>query len=231
MGRIPLREDRPSRRGVKVTILLLAAILAQEAEATIEGLTLTQLRSVLESAHSTTRDRCAAIVLLGRLGSRAAPAVPDLVSELRHDRCDPAVTSTLKKIGQPAVPALLAALEDPDGRVALSSAMALDSIGLPAAGGLVRASKSRSEFVRVLVCWPLGGIGSRHPQAVPTLLALAKDAAPSVRRHAVVAFGRVREVSPSIIEQLRLAVHDPDPDVARAALESLARLSPRPVVE
>lgn len=100
----------------------------------------------------------------------------------------------LEVIGAPAVPALIAALKDPDGRTR----------GAAADG--------------------LGRIGAEARAAVPELLAALRDPEPAVRRQAALALGLVASKDAAVVPALADALKDSDLEVRRNAAFALGKL-------
>jgi transglutaminase-like putative cysteine protease len=79
----------------------------------------------------------------------------------------------LSRIGEPAVPALVSALSDPDPKVRLQAARALARIGPPARDAvpaLTRALDDTDLAVRANAARALGQIGPNASSAVPDLI-------------------------------------------------------------
>ncbi len=124
--------------------------------------------------------RFLAINALVKIGSGAVPA---LLNELKNSESNVVrvhVARALGKIGpvtNDVVPALIAALEDPDNYLRKTAAEALGEIG-PAAKdavpSLIAALKDPNVKVRREVVWALGKIGPSAKAAIPSLFAMLK---------------------------------------------------------
>ncbi len=129
--------------------------------------------------------RLKALRRLGRLGPRAAPAVPALASGLsdREPRIRKATADVLQQIGpaaHSAVPALVAALGDADRDVRTSAAYALVTTKpgpemLPALVAHLSAPPERRCLAMIYALESLGA------PAVPVLIGLLHDREQSVR--------------------------------------------------
>ena len=94
----------------------------------------------------------------------------------------------------PALPALVAALEDDDDSVRAWSAQAIGTIGAGAASAvpaLVRLLARVDEGSRISACLGLSGIGRPAREALPALRHALSDASPDVRRCAGHALARI----------------------------------------
>jgi HEAT repeat protein len=171
-------------------------------------------------------ERLAAIRALEVLGSNA-PVEPALRG-LRVT--DPQVASmaaaTLGRIGRPAVPGLIVALEDPNQGV---RSLALFSLGIigpeadQAAPTLVRQLSGSPTNSQPQILYVLGRIG---PPAVAPLLEAMKSPDPETRVAAASAFGPAGPMSSNVPPALVVASRDPVSQVRLAALETLGRVQP-----
>ena len=171
---------------------------------------------------------------LGRVGSAARSAVPELIGAAADPRPDVRWRAVwaLGRIGAQAsmaVPALRAALSDTELR--WRAAEALGEIGPPARMAepdLVPLLHDPSSSVRWRVAVALGAIGAR--EAEPALAAAASDRAENVRLAAVTSLVELH-AQPAIEERVLLgALRDPDRRVRQQAVRGLGRLdevSPR----
>jgi HEAT repeat protein len=84
--------------------------------------------------------RQAAVVALGHMGPTAAEAVPRLTPFLRERNADlrRETIATLGQIGEPATPALIQALQDPEPKLREAAAKWLYKIGTPEALAALR---------------------------------------------------------------------------------------------
>jgi HEAT repeat protein/lysophospholipase L1-like esterase len=199
--------DALGKIGPRVDSVELLAVLVREAACPGRGLAAEQL---------------------GRVGSAARQAVPDLIEAVSDARPDVRWRAVwaLGQIGPDAasaVPVLRTALGDADLRWRVAEA--LGEIGLPAAAAvpdLVPLLEDPSSNVRWRVATALGAIGARR--AAPSLAAAASDTAENVRLAAVSSLVELR-AEPSLVEPvLRVALHDADARVRRQAVRGVARL-------
>ena len=165
---------------------------------------------------------------LGRVGSAASPAVPDLIEAVSDARPDVRWRAVwaLGQIGPDAasaVPVLRTALADADLR--WRAAEALGEIGPPAAAAvpdLVPLLEDPSSNVRWRVATALGAIGARR--AAPSLAAAASDPAENVRLEAVSSLVELHADRSLVEPVLLVALHDPDTRVRRQAVRGVNRL-------
>ena len=147
--------------------------------------------------------RCVARAL-GRIGGTGAISalIRAFTDQNRSVRKD--AMSSMKRIGQPAVPALVKALRDNDALVRYSAARLLgrvrEATALPA---LIEALQDKNAPVRGVAARALGSIG--HPDAIPVLIEASKDEKPTVRAASAAALGMIRDPAavPALTEALK----------------------------
>ena len=170
---------------------------------------------------------------LGNMGERAAPATLFLIgilndyASLEWRSTSGSYSSTspgkeakeaLGKIGQPAVPALVAALKDEDSDVRRHAAWGLGEVKDPrAVEPLIAALKDKDSHVRGAAAWELGMI--KDPRAIEPLIAALKDKDSGGRGAAAWALGMIKD--PRAIEPLIAALKDEDSDVRNTAAWAL----------
>ena len=125
------------------------------------------------------------------------------------------------------VPALIAALADPDPYVNGEAADALGRIGAAGVPALVRALEDPQENVRWCAAIALGKVGPDARPAVPALVRALGDATANVRYGAAIALGAI---GPAAVrdarEALRESLHDADADVRGGAAWALGAIDP-----
>ena len=136
----------------------------------------------------------------------------------------------LAKIGPAAkssVPALIAALENPEGDSAHAIVFALGKIGPEAAqakSALVKRTSSGSS-VAILAAWALSQVAPKAPEvaavAVPTLVAGLSDDSPESRLVAAETLAGLKTVAKEAVPALEKAIKDKNPSVREAASEAL----------
>lgn len=155
-----------------------------------------------------------------------------LLTEARKDRSHASqdwrkAPWALSKIGVPALPALIAALDHPDPNVrlrAIRPIVAMGNVASDAAPALARRLKDEAPRVRQWSAAALGQIGPPAAGGVPGLIEALKDAEPSVRQAAAAALGAIGATD--AIEPLQGTAADPNLGVQRAARLALDRLQP-----
>jgi HEAT repeat protein len=190
----------------------------------------------LGDADARTRDR--AIRALGEIGPGAREAGPKLVPLLRDGDASVRISTaealgSIGKGGAPvpgSVPALAAALGDPDARVRWSATNALGELG-PAASAagpaLVAALRDADPKVRLGAAYALGEARATPPGAVPGLVGGLTASDPDTRGTMARALGQLRppskEAVPPLVETLR---RDGNEHVRLAACTALRDLAP-----
>ena len=135
-----------------------------------------------------------------------------------------------KRFGErpPAVPVLVAALNDRDPEVRAASAWALGARGAaaePAVPALTGALRDEQEAVRTAVAEALGALGPRARSAAPALFAALDDPRASVRAAAAQALARLEPTAESVPSLSRALAHT-DGYVRGFAAWSLGNLGP-----
>jgi HEAT repeat protein len=151
--------------------------------------------------------------------------VAELVEDLRSPDAaavDRAVRQ-LVEMGEPAVPALILALKDPEARVRSAAASALWGLGPKARNAvptLAEALADNDEGVRLGVVMALESVGRDAAAAVPALSRAVRDRDGNVRLWAAKALGKIgppaRAALPALTEAARY-------DSTRAAAEDAIR--------
>lgn len=154
-------------------------------------------------------------------------AIGPLLETLRAGP-DPAVRAftalTLAQSGRSeAVPALIAALADPEKVVRRAAACALAGIGPEAVPALIAALDRPSWVVRYRAAEALGGI--QDPRVIPALVVLLDDDRDHVRYMA--AKGLAAHPDPSAIDGLLSRLADENPFVRRMAAQALKEAAAR----
>jgi HEAT repeat protein len=130
-----------------------------------------------------------AIEAIAAMGVDAVPVLIDkFVTKSARERLT--ITNILKKIGGPAVPLLIEALNRPDGRIVQRVCGVLGDIGDTAAVGSLMAVASHSRWqVRDQAVGALGKIGDHQADGV--VMAALDDAIGEVRKAAAVSSGKL----------------------------------------
>jgi HEAT repeat protein len=159
------------------------------------------------------------------------PTIDDAVGpllEALREAPDPAVRAyaalTLAQCGRPAaVPALIAALADPDKVVRTAASRALSGIGPGAVPALIGVLGSPSWVQRYRGAEALGGI--RDPRVAPALVALLEDGKDHVRYMAAKGLGA--DPAPAAVDPLVRRLDDENPFVRRMAAQALRSAAAR----
>src|SRR4028118_1181240 len=130
--------------------------------------------------------------------SKANPEeIASLIEKLKtNDEMElDAAIKRLRKIGEPAIPALMEALQDKNLQVRRSAADLLRQIGPPAIPALVKALKDSDANVRSIAAYVLGKIGAEAKTALPQLVPLLTDSNAKVRDRKSGSAGMPRPIS------------------------------------
>jgi HEAT repeat protein len=180
--------------------------------------------------------RARAAMLVAYLGPKAKEAVPALAAALADE--DPAVRRevlfALAAIGADAASAAAAiqkSLADPETRNRATAAFALGRIGPSAAAAVPQLQAeltSHDPLVRVASAYGLVFVAPDNEaiarQALPVLMQGLQNPLAAARRGAAEALGRLGKQARGAEGALRMATHDPDESVRKAALEALEKI-------
>jgi HEAT repeat protein len=197
-------------------------------------------KTVVESLCGLLKDdnagvRHAAIESLGRMGPKAAPAVPQLVGILETDaaaRRDSA--EALGKIGpeaKAAAPALAGAMKDRDRQVRDAAFEALGYVDPEAAcAALIDALKAKDASARRDAAHTLGTVGPRTTGAgaktvVESLCSALKDDNAGVRHAGIESLGKMGPKAVSAVPQL-VVILETEAGAWHVAAEALGRIGP-----
>ena len=102
--------------------------------------------------------------------------------------------------------------------------LALRKIGEPAVPALAQMLSERNMEVRRRAIGTLLGMGPNAGAAVPAVVQALEDREPSIRRMAAHTLGQIGSVAGEVVPALAKALRDPDPPVRGAAATSLGNL-------
>lgn len=177
-------------------------------------------------AHADAAVRREAVGVLGwlkqadALPALARLAINDSDAEVRRSATGSLGLAGTGQVAQ-VLPALLAALGDPQWQVREEAATTLAKLRPPAAlPGLLQAMQDEHWQVRLRAARALGRL--QDAAALPALTEALAHPAGNLRKEAAIALGELGEVAG--VAPLRLAAQDPDPEVRKAARLALARL-------
>ncbi|MBN2371872.1 MAG: HEAT repeat domain-containing protein [Vicinamibacteria bacterium] len=156
-------------------------------------------------------------------------------------------TADLVKIGEPAVPAVLPLLSDPDPRIRRTAATTLwgmEAKGRGAVTQLADALSDEDASVRASVAMALSAIGPHAKSAVPALIRTLHDQDSNVRLWTVKALGAIGPAAEKALPALESLLKDEflgrataeavqkiKADSARESFGSSAAPSPSPLVD
>ncbi|MSP13936.1 MAG: hypothetical protein EXR62_13390, partial [Chloroflexi bacterium] len=172
--------------------------------------------------------RCRAALALGEIGDPQAVTTLVVMRFAREPEIQEAVVQALVRIGPPAVPGMIAALDDERAFGSDRLAEAFAMIGEPARAGLIAAlTSSTRRTVRTRAAMLLGEI--RDESTVQALVEALKDERWEVRRRVVDALGRIGGITAEI--GLKAALRDEEVSVRRRAAEVLGQMGTAGAVE
>jgi HEAT repeat protein len=154
-------------------------------------------------------------------------ALPTLSDALRSpdERIRRYAMEGLARLGNPAVPVLIEALQE-DGDPAELAVEALRRIGPIAVSALINALDDPDAHVRGRAADTLGRIG--EIQALPGLIRALGDENIRVRENAIEALGRLKQ--PAAVEPLTGYLYDPAENLRVAATEALRQIGTREAI-
>src|SRR4028118_767336 len=159
--------------------------------------------------------------------SKANPKeIASLIEKLKtnDERELDAAIEKLGEIGEPAIPALMAALQDKNLQVRRSAADVLRQIGRPAIPALAKALKNSDAGVRRDAASALGDIGAEAKTALAQLVPLLKDSDAKVRSSAASALESIGAEAKIALPQLVPLLKDSDAKVRSSAASALGSL-------
>jgi len=180
------------------------------------------------------------VVLLGSPGLAVQPEpvfegkpMSYWVRALRETPADPLKASpdfqkapfALRKIGEPAVPAVAQTLSDRNMEVrrrAIGTLLGMGAKAGAAVPAVVQALEDRESSIRQMAALTLGQIGSAAGEVVTALAKALRDPDPPVRGAAATSLGNLRaqEALPALEEALK----DPNKGVQKASLRAIGRI-------
>lgn len=155
--------------------------------------------------------RKVAAAALAAIGPKAEAAAPELVGALRDEdlRVQAQAANALVQIGAPAVPSLVAILEEPRSASRVSALYVLGQIG-PGASGAVqilgRTLKERDPLIVRLAAVALGHIGPDARDALPLLTDLLQADHADLRISAALALARIEPDNKAALDRLNQEV-------------------------
>jgi HEAT repeat protein len=196
----------------------MAALALSEAAPERSNAAIPVLLDVLDGPDTAVRPH------VRRALARIAPfAVREMLHQLAtawhpSDARQGALVEALSDAGAPAVPAMLAAMREPEIAAAPHVDLVLQRIGAPAVDPLVRTLESDPDLaVRRGAAELLGRLGPAARRAVPLLIQSLQGRDPECARAAAESLASIRPDGGDVLEPLRAALLDPSPVVRSAA--------------
>jgi HEAT repeat protein len=185
----------------------------------------------------TEGDTLGCLIVQGALEQVGPEALPILLSALGRKEVQGGLAGVFRKIGAPAVPALIAALQSDDPTRRAGAASALTWIAYseenrpatrPAVPALIAALSDMDPRVRTEAAGALGVIGTDDTRAGALLIRQMADPDEAAANRAAVALreGRVRAEPGTAVPALTALFDRPDEEVHRRAEEALATIGP-----
>jgi HEAT repeat protein len=162
----------------------------------------------------------------GAAARRAVPDLGKMLRQEKDHRSSLAAAQALARIGAPAVPELVSSLKHPAAIVRIRAAGALGMIGPDAdeaVPALITALGDNDPQVRQLAAGALGEIGPKAKAAVVPLVAALRDPVAPVGQQAAVS---LRRIGAAAVPALTEALKDKQPATREAAAHALSLLGP-----
>jgi HEAT repeat protein len=181
---------------------------------------------IQELSSSDPAKRAAAACELGKMGARAEPAIPALITLLGDgSRVAPELVCYREYFSKANTEPEFEGLREPSpGEAAVQ---ALISLGEPSVEPLLAALKGSQWRVRKNAAWTLGQLKDRR--GLDPLIATLKDETWQVRAYSAIALGELRDKS--VTEPLIVALNDVQPAVRWFAANSLGQTKDSHAVE
>jgi HEAT repeat protein len=223
-------------------ILLAAAVIPAAARADeVDDELAKRLSMTARDPRLSIHSRVEAAKTLGKLGTRASAAVPDLVAVLNRLRgaeqepLQEAIVDALGHIGaaaRPTLPTLARAsgrTTDIDQAIKRSTELILTSPDDQEIGTLVKQLGSMDPSIRLRAVKALSALGPVAAPTLPLLAVLLADPDADVRRGAISAVRRIdpngRPTEP-LIRAIAVDLSDPDPNRRLFAVRTLGQIGP-----
>ena len=172
-----------------------------------------------------TTTRAGTAIALKKIAETNPECMKELVQQLKQPNAKTRsiLGLVIAKIGGPALPYLLEALNDKDPQLRHGAAWTLGSMKSDkAVDPLLGALADESEHVRAAAAWALGSI--KTPRAVDPLIKLTDDEKPRVRMGAVTALGDIADKRAETA-LTRIAGEDREEAIRKAAAAALKKTS------
>ncbi len=155
--------------------------------------------------------------------------LPDLLRALRSTVTDSRnrAAKALGRLGwlaRDALPALTAAVDDPDAGVREAAAQAIGQMGLDALPQLTRLLTHEDKYVRRNAVWAIGKLGPLAKRVLPDLCAALHDSDPRTGAGAAQALGTMGADATEAIAALTEAMRGTNIVLCRLAAKSLSQI-------
>ena len=192
------------------------------------------LREVATAERNAANRLIESLQALGRMGTIARGAIPDIQATLVDPNAITGLTDTnatiyvtaaeaLVRMGEATVPELRKALGYSDGRVRYRVILALTWMGAPAVSGLRDALRDRDPRIRMGAIQSLGQLAMTGKDSIPDLLKALGDQEERVSLQASEALARM---GPAAVLGLAEALSDQDVNIRINAARALSMMGP-----
>lgn len=166
---------------------------------------------------------------LGRIGAAAVASLTDALRDPDMNRRYHAAEALgyMKAGAAPALPALLEAMRDPEGKVRRAGAGAVAAVGVGAEELPILLEALDDDDMRHGAVDALAGLGAAAEPAVPRLVEImCADPAWTTRRQAMETLGALGGLAEAAVPYLREALSDPEDDIRQQVMQTLLQLHP-----
>lgn len=165
---------------------------------------------------------------------RTDDPLPDLIRGLRHSMAAERVRSAkdLARLGwlaREALPALVTAVDDEDGKVREAAAQAIGNMGPEALATLSAMLTHQDKYVRRNAVWAMGKLGPLSKPALADLCAGLKNSDPRTASGAAQAIGNMGADGAEAIPSLAEAMRGTNIVLCRLAAKALSQIGPSAV--
>lgn len=168
----------------------------------------------------------------GQISSRDVALLPYFVKGSRDEtkivrRISVRVLGQMETIANPALPALLVALDDPDSRVQKEAAFALSKMRRHAVPGLIKRLKDKDFKRRLAALKVLRRLGNQAAPAVPELIELLREKDLRIRLVLLKVLGQVGPEAEEAVPALVKLLNEASPEDGKNIVSTLGFIGPK----